>query len=95
MAYQFYPLMKAKDPTITVGIDIAFGNLTSGTRSDTWHPTVLASAKYDFVEMHHYPEHNNQDDDNALHPIRHLILVQSNHQPAVRRTTKPQNLIIS
>ena len=66
VASQFYPLMKAKDPTIMVGIDMAFGSLTYSTSSDTWDPAVLASAKYDFVEMHYYPEHNNQDDDNAL-----------------------------
>jgi hypothetical protein len=66
VASQFYPLMKAKDPTIMVGIDLAFGNLTFDTASDTWDPTVLANAKYDFVELHYYPEHNNLDDDSAL-----------------------------
>ncbi len=66
VASQFYPLMKAKDPTILVGIDLAFGNSTYSTNSDAWDPIVLANAKYDFVEMHYYPEHNNQDDDNAL-----------------------------
>lgn len=66
IASQFYPLMKAKDPTIQVGIDLAFGNLTFDTSSDTWDPIVLANAKYDFVELHYYPEHNNVDDDSAL-----------------------------
>jgi hypothetical protein len=66
VATQFYPLMKAKDSTILVGIDLAFGNATYSVSSDTWDPIVLANAKYDFVEMHYYPEHNNQDDDNAL-----------------------------
>lgn len=66
VATQFYPLMKAKDPTIQVGIDMAFGNSTYSTSSDAWDPIVLANAKYDFVEMHYYPEHNNQDDDSAL-----------------------------
>lgn len=66
VASNFYPLMKAKDPTISVGIDLAFGNLTFDKASDTWDPIVLANAKYDFVEMHYYREHNNLDDDQAL-----------------------------
>jgi hypothetical protein len=66
VASQFYPLMKAKDPTILVGIDLAFGNLTFDTAFDTWDPIVLANAQYDFVELHYYPEHNNIDDDTAL-----------------------------
>lgn len=63
---QFYPLMKAKDPTIQVGIDVAFGNATYSQSADTWDPIVLANATYDFVEMHYYPEHNNLDDDSTL-----------------------------
>ena len=63
---EFYPSMKAKDPTIQVGIDLAFGNLTFDTGLDTWDPIVLANASYDFVELHYYPEHNNLDDDAAL-----------------------------
>jgi len=63
---QFYPMMKAKDQGILVGVDMALGSGTFDAGSDTWDPIVLANAKYDFVEMHYYPEHNNEDDDTAL-----------------------------
>ena len=66
VASEFYPLMKAKDPSILVGIDLAFGNLTFDAGLDAWDPIVLANSKYDFVELHYYPEHNNVDDDDAL-----------------------------
>ena len=66
VANQFYPLMKAQDPTIQVGIDMALGNATYSATSNNWDQVVLATAKYDFVEMHYYPEYNNQDDDAAL-----------------------------
>jgi len=66
VANQFYPLMKAQDPTIKVGIDLAFGNATHDARFDPWDSIVLAQAQYDFVEMHYYPEYNNQDDDTSL-----------------------------
>lgn len=72
IATQFYPLMKAQDPTIQVGIDLAFGNFAyTATSCPTsivsnqcgWDPIVLADAKYDFVEMHYYPSFNNKSDD--------------------------------
>jgi hypothetical protein len=66
VATLFYPLMKAQDSTILVGIDMQFGNGTYNTASDTWDPIVLANAKYDFVEMHYYPEFDNVDDDSKL-----------------------------
>jgi len=66
VANQFYPLMKAQDPTILVGVDMAFGNQTYSTSTDTWDPVVLANAKYDFVEMHYYPEGPNTSDDAQL-----------------------------
>ncbi len=34
---------------------MAFGGGFSAS-TDTWDQTVLANAKYDFVEMHYYPE---------------------------------------
>jgi hypothetical protein len=58
--------MKAKDPTISVGVDLAYASTTYNIADDTWDPIVLADAKYDFVEMHYYPERNNVDDDHAL-----------------------------
>ena len=51
----FYPLMKAQDPAILVGVDMFFGSTYSAS-ADTWDQIVLANAKYDFVEMHYYPE---------------------------------------
>lgn len=67
--------MKAQDPTIQVGIDMAFGNATysaascpTGTVANycAWDPIVLANAKYDFVEMHYYPNYGNIDNDSVL-----------------------------
>jgi alpha-L-arabinofuranosidase len=66
VATQFYPLMKAQDPTILVGVDMAFGGPPYNTSSDTWDPIVLANAKYDFVEMHYYPESPSTSDDTQL-----------------------------
>ncbi len=66
VATQFYPLMKSKDPTIMVGIDMAFGNQTYDVASDNWDNIVLAKAQYDFVEVHYYPEYDNVDNDAEL-----------------------------
>jgi len=63
VASQFYPLMKAQDPTIMVGIDMAFGNQTYSASDDSWDQIVLANAKYDFVELHYYPNYDNQSND--------------------------------
>lgn len=52
VATQFYPLMKAKDPTIMVGVDLAAPFNNASSRTQTWDSTVLANAKYDFVEIH-------------------------------------------
>lgn len=56
IATKFYPLMKAKDPTIKIGVDLLAGNKIVGPRSQVWDSTVLAKAKYDFVEVHWYPD---------------------------------------
>jgi hypothetical protein len=66
VATQFYPLMKSKDPSILVGIDVAFGNQTYDLGSDNWDKIVLANAQYDFVEIHYYPEYDNVDNDALL-----------------------------
>jgi hypothetical protein len=63
----FYPLMKAQDPSIMVGVDTAIA--AAGVYSaavDPWDYLVLAQAKYDFVEMHYYPFSYNVDDDGSL-----------------------------
>jgi len=57
--------MKAQDPTILVGIDMFFG-ATYSASADTWDQIVLANAKYDFVEMHYYPEGDLEYDDTRL-----------------------------
>src|SRR5260370_16444295 len=56
--------MKEEDPRIQVGIDMGLGN-----NWKDWNVTVLENAKYDFVEVHYYPECKclgNQGDDTAL-----------------------------
>jgi hypothetical protein len=66
VATQFYPLMKAQDPTIQIGIDMAFGNATESVSQDSWDPVVLANATYDFVEIHYYPQYDEQENDTLL-----------------------------
>jgi hypothetical protein len=66
VANLFYPMMKAKDPSIQVGIDLAFGNATYDEENDPWDAAALRIAKYDFVEMHYYPFYNNLDNDDTL-----------------------------
>ena len=60
VATLFYPQMKAADPTIMVGVDLL------GAEGSTWDNTVLANAKYDFVEIHVYPEDGTDDNDTFL-----------------------------
>jgi hypothetical protein len=63
----FYPLMKAQDPSIMVGVDTAIAAAgVYSAASDPWDYLVLAKAKYDFVEMHYYPFSYNVDDDGSL-----------------------------
>jgi hypothetical protein len=54
VATQFYPLMKAKDSTIQVGVDLVVPDNSASSRTSPWDATVLANAKYDFVEVHWY-----------------------------------------
>jgi hypothetical protein len=46
----YYPDIKAANPNLLVGVSVNPGN------SPAWDPTVLAGAKYDFVEYHYYPQ---------------------------------------
>ena len=67
VATQFYPLMKAQDPNVMVGVDTAVASAeTMSASSDNWDYIVLAQAKYDFVEMHYYPFSYNTDDDTTV-----------------------------
>jgi hypothetical protein len=50
----FYPLMKAKDPSIQIGIDLVVPDNNASGRTMPWDSTVLANAKFDFVEVHWY-----------------------------------------
>jgi hypothetical protein len=54
IATQFYPLMKAQDPSIQVGVDLVVPNNSVSSRTAPWDSTVLANAKFDFVEVHWY-----------------------------------------
>jgi hypothetical protein len=64
VANLFYPEMKAADPTIQVGVDVLGVNYSGF--GNTWDPIVLSTAKYDFVEVHIYPEYGTNDDDTFL-----------------------------
>ncbi len=61
VANQIYPGIKAKDPTAQVGVVV-----TGIQGPNNWDPIVLQNAKYDFVEMHFYPEVPGQEDDTFL-----------------------------
>lgn len=54
IATQFYPLMKAKDPSIQIGVDLVIPDNNVSSRTVPWDSTVLANAKFDFVEVHWY-----------------------------------------
>lgn len=60
VANGFYPQMKAKDPTIQVGIDVA------GGYSPSWDQYVLTHAKFDYVEDHYYAQAPGQENDAYL-----------------------------
>jgi hypothetical protein len=61
VATGYYPDIKAKDPTSLVGVVVTPGGWPSG-----WDHYVLGHAKYDFVEMHWYPEAPGQENDSTL-----------------------------
>lgn len=54
IATQFYPLMKAKDSSIQIGVDLVVPDNNVSSRAIPWDSTVLANAKFDFVEVHWY-----------------------------------------
>jgi hypothetical protein len=57
----YYALMKAADPTIQVGVVVD----VSG-QFPNWDSTVLASAPYDFVELHYYAQNPGSESDSWL-----------------------------
>src|SRR5450755_1056942 len=54
----YYPMMKAKDPTIQVGVVVGGGS--------TWDSYVLAHATFDFVEDHFYAQGPGSENDAYL-----------------------------
>ena len=56
----YYPDIKAADSSVLVGVSVNPGN------SPPWDPTVLANAKYDFVEYHFYPQAPFQESDTYI-----------------------------
>jgi hypothetical protein len=56
----YYPDIKAVSPNVLVGVEVNPGN------SPAWDPTVLAQAKYDFVEYHYYQQAPFQESDDYL-----------------------------
>ncbi len=54
VATQFYPLMKAKDSSIQIGVDLVVPDNNVSSRTVPWDSTVLANAQFDFVEVHWY-----------------------------------------
>jgi hypothetical protein len=54
IATQFYPLMKAKDSSIQIGVNLVVPDNNVSTRTMPWDSTVLANAQFDFVEVHWY-----------------------------------------
>ena len=60
VAKGFYPQIKAADPAALVGVVVEPG------WSPAWDPTVLAKAKYDFVEYHYYAQGPGSESDAYL-----------------------------
>jgi hypothetical protein len=46
--------MKAKDPSIQIGVDLVVPDNNVSSRTMPWDATVLANAQFDFVEVHWY-----------------------------------------
>jgi hypothetical protein len=66
IATEFYPKIKAADPHALVGVAMALGSLNGSSAGDVWDETVLAQARYDFVEIHFYPSYGNTSDDRTV-----------------------------
>jgi hypothetical protein len=63
VANAFYPKIKAVDPQAKVGIVV---NQYDTPNPNGWTQTVLKRARYDFVEVHHYPQEPNSGSDEFL-----------------------------
>jgi alpha-L-arabinofuranosidase len=60
VANRYYPLMKARDPTIQIGIDLA------APYDAAWDAIVLKDARYDFVDIHTYVDALPRNDEQLL-----------------------------
>jgi hypothetical protein len=56
VAQEFYPKMKAADPSIQIGVNVVAGTQPHENATQNWDAIVLAKATYDFVELHFYPD---------------------------------------
>jgi hypothetical protein len=63
VANAFYPRIKAVNPQAKVGVVV---NQYDSTNPNGWTQTVLKRARYDFVEVHHYPQPPNGASDEFL-----------------------------
>lgn len=63
VANAFYPRIKAADPQAKVGVVV---NQYDTPNPNGWTQTVLKRARYDFVEVHHYPQEPNGGSDEFL-----------------------------
>jgi hypothetical protein len=63
VAKAFYPRIKAVNPQAQVGVVV---NQYDSTNPNGWTQTVLKHARYDFVEVHHYPQPPNGASDEFL-----------------------------
>ena len=63
VANAFYPRIKAVNPQAQVGVVV---NQYDATNPNGWTQTVLKRARYDFVEVHHYPQPPNGASDEFL-----------------------------
>lgn len=81
---RYYPMMKAADPAIQIGIDV------EGTADSRWDSIVLKYAKYDFVDVHVYPEMPPHDDDWLLRQGPGRVAAVIEHvREALRRAGRP------
>jgi hypothetical protein len=66
VATQFYPLIKAQDPLAQVGIVVNAGGVPGVSGPAGWDPIVMSAAKYDYVEVHFYPQPPGTESDSFL-----------------------------
>jgi hypothetical protein len=66
VANQYYPLIKAQDPLAQVGVVVNAGGVSGVGGPAGWDATVLAAAKYDYVEVHFYPQPQGSENDTFL-----------------------------